>query len=291
MSCQIKRKYDGSIKGVYAPNGNESILYSDIVDNISVEDMTSDPYVQSIMDKGLIADASVKELALALWSKAYTPEFIESFGNWKEDKLPNTDVNGEPLYSALINEIKSVGTNDNLTYQFIAVNKILNNIDKVKRWDKQIKDRNAFWNKIQQDLKIPKSQIDLLKEVNGRTIEEKLASFVAEYGYVIEIETAKGKNDIAPEYDNEYDEYYAGEKKGENTQYYANLTVPGGIKYTENEISTPNITPSIKGHAQFASDKGIGWGRWDEKIQYTEKDIDSLIDILKKSGQLEINCK
>ena len=266
MSCQIKRKYDGTIKGVYAPNGNESILYSDIVDNISVEDMSSDPYVQSIMDKGLIADASVKELALALWSKAYTPEFIESFGNWKEDKLPNTDVNGEPLYSALTNGIKSVGDNNNLTYQFIAVNKILNNIDKVKRWDKQIKDRNAFWNKIQQDLKIPKSQIDLLKEVSGRTIEEKLVSFVAEYGYVIKIETAKGKNDIAPEYDNEYDEYYAGEKKGENTQYYANLTVPGGIKYTENEISTPNITPSIKGHAQFASDKGIGWFRSDDRV-------------------------
>jgi tRNA nucleotidyltransferase (CCA-adding enzyme) len=107
MSCQIKRKYDGSIKGVYAPNGNESILYSNIVDNVSIEDMSSDPYVQSIMDKGLIVDASIKELALALWSKAYTPEFIESFGDWKADKLPNTDVNGEPLYSALKNGIKS----------------------------------------------------------------------------------------------------------------------------------------------------------------------------------------
>lgn len=108
MSCQIKRKYDGTIKGVYAPNGNESILYSDIVDNVSVEDMSSDPYVQSIMDKGLIADASVKELALALWSKAYTPEFIESFGDWKEDKLPNTDVNGEPLYSQLLNNVLAI---------------------------------------------------------------------------------------------------------------------------------------------------------------------------------------
>lgn len=76
-----------------------------------------------------------------------------------------------------------------------------------------------------------------------------------------------------------------------NTQYYYNLTVPGGTNYTENEISTPLITPSIKGHAQFSTNKGIGWGRWDEKIQYTEKDINSIIDILKKSGQLEINCK
>lgn len=63
------------------------------------------------------------------------------------------------------------------------------------------------------------------------------------------------------------------------------------IKDNTKTVRKGAITPSIKGHAQFATDNGIGWGRWDEKIQYTEKDIDSLIDILKKSGQLEINCK
>lgn len=63
------------------------------------------------------------------------------------------------------------------------------------------------------------------------------------------------------------------------TQYYSNLTVPGGTNYTENEISTPLITPSIKGHAQFATDKGIGWFRSDEQVNnakltldYTNKD-------------------
>ena len=54
-----------------------------------------------------------------------------------------------------------------------------------------------------------------------------------------------------------------------NTQYYYNLTVPGGTNYTENEISTPLITPSIKGHAQFATDKGIGWFRSDDKYAFT----------------------
>lgn len=49
-----------------------------------------------------------------------------------------------------------------------------------------------------------------------------------------------------------------------NSNFYSNLTVPGGTNYTENEIATPDIIPSIKGHAQFATDKGIGWFRSDE---------------------------
>lgn len=51
----------------------------------------------------------------------------------------------------------------------------------------------------------------------------------------------------------------------ESTKYYSNLTVPGGTNYTENEIKTPDITPSIKGHAQFSTDQGIGWFRSDDK--------------------------
>ena len=50
-----------------------------------------------------------------------------------------------------------------------------------------------------------------------------------------------------------------------NTDIYSNLTVPGGTNYTENEIATPDIIPNIKGHAQFATNKGIGWFRSDDK--------------------------
>lgn len=86
------------------------------------------------------------------------------------------------------------------------------------------------------------------------------------------------------EFDGEYHHYYkkngkkitksefeefAKKKREESklvpTDYYASLTVPGGTNYTENEIKTPDITPSIKGHAQFATDKGIGWFRSDEQ--------------------------
>jgi len=54
-------------------------------------------------------------------------------------------------------------------------------------------------------------------------------------------------------------------KNNDNSSYYSNLTVPGGTNYTENEIATPDITPSIKGHAQFATENGIGWFRSDDK--------------------------
>ena len=53
--------------------------------------------------------------------------------------------------------------------------------------------------------------------------------------------------------------------EGENTKYYSNLTVPGGTNYTEQELATPEITPAIKGHAQFATDQGIGWFRSDKQ--------------------------
>lgn len=75
-----------------------------------------------------------------------------------------------------------------------------------------------------------------------------------------------------------------------NTQYYYNLTVPGGTNYTENEISTPLITPSIKGHAQFSTDNGLMWSRTDERIQYQEDETDKLLKIMENSGVLKIKC-
>src|SRR6187402_2157939 len=60
-----------------------------------------------------------------------------------------------------------------------------------------------------------------------------------------------------------------------NSSYYSNLTVPGGANYTEQEISTPLIIPSIKGHAQFSTDNGIGWFRSDE---LTSADVNNRIE-------------
>jgi len=68
-----------------------------------------------------------------------------------------------------------------------------------------------------------------------------------------------------------FEKYKANENKIRPTQFYSNLTVPGGTNYTEQEIATPGITPSIKGHAQFATDQGIGWFRSDEQFITSEE--------------------
>jgi hypothetical protein len=127
---------------------------------------------------------------------------------------------------------------------------------------------------------------------------EQLALDIASnYSYTIEINTAKTKGltnwriipgpggegaNWAVEWTNNQDgdlELFDTEQEArnfiknkqtvnENTQYYSNLTVPGGTNYTENEIYTPLITPSIKGHAQFSTDNGIGWFRSDDKSHF-----------------------
>jgi hypothetical protein len=79
------------------------------------------------------------------------------------------------------------------------------------------------------------------------------------------------------EYDNKFELAYPGRSKDFSddanipTKYYSNLTVPGGTNYTENEISTPNIIPSIKGHATFSTNNGIGWFRSDEQLDFSRE--------------------
>jgi hypothetical protein len=222
-------------------------------------------------------------------------------------------------YKLASGELKDLAPNygqnidyEKVEYNLKGFNKIVDNFDKVNKWFKQIGDNDKFWNKLQQDLQIPKDQVNLLKESEGNSIEDKLTSFVTNYSYTIEINTAKegGNTGInkgkaisearaaglkygTEEFENFVTNYL--ESKGEvyiekNTQYHSNLTVPGGTNYTENEIATPAITPSIKGHAQFATDKGLMWSRTDEKAQYQEQDIDNLLKIMENSKILQIKC-
>ena len=162
------------------------------------------------------------------------------------------------------------------------------------------------------ELQVPKLQKQLIDEVlknmiyfDGIPFNAQIAYAIAStYNYTVEINVAT-KNEIGvkerynPEtgeididhvepdidYIEEYDEEgniigmkpvlsKKGKKQLEEkpTQYYSNLTVPGGTNYTEQEIATPGITPSIKGHAKFATDQGIGWFRSDEQASFEEID-------------------
>lgn len=170
-----------------------------------------------------------------------------------------------------------------------------------------------------------KQQTALLREWNEKnnpqSLQEMVAGVLAELSYTVEVKTAvqDGFNTNyggisiykTEDYDGNvkwaitdeetgtelawYDSKEEAEKhagKGEMipTSHYSNLTVPGGTNYIENEISTPLITPSIKGHAQFATDNGIGWHRSDEQITYSTEDIDTIINTLESSKQLIIKC-
>jgi hypothetical protein len=143
-------------------------------------------------------------------------------------------------------------------------------------------------------------QDQLNDKISDNTREQIITELASNYSYTVEVNTAKEKSKdykmvdrgdgnfepepIEPEFDYEevLDEdgniidmrpvltekskkQIADMENTKPTQYYANLTVPGGTNYTEQEFSTPLITPSIKGHAQFATDKGIGWFRSDDK--------------------------
>ena len=129
--------------------------------------------------------------------------------------------------------------------------------------------------KILNELAISKEQKELIKSFNTRNREEILTSLLSQYSYAIEINTAKVKKEKT-NLGTEILPY--GKKEDETTSYYSNLTVPGGTNYTENEISTPLIAPSIKGHAQFATENGIGWFRSDDKISEQKKEFSDLLN-------------
>jgi hypothetical protein len=148
----------------------------------------------------------------------------------------------------------------------------------------------SFWNKMQADLGIPKEQIELLKSFNTQDKGQLIASLLGNYSYTVEINTTKNRSEgfkDRAETGDFTEEDFIGE--GVLTQYYSNLTVPGGINYTENEIATPAITPSIKGHAQFATPNGIGWFRSDEKgnevTKVKKEDIQKWILVDEDGGQ------
>ncbi len=121
-----------------------------------------------------------------------------------------------------------------------------------------------------------------IEEVNGSPIryysksEDRYYRYTEELGWISSDENNKNQEvdvqapeDLEPI---EFDKYNIDTFSELETKHYSNLTVPGGTNYTENEIATPAIIPSIKGHAQFATDNGVGWFRSDEIISPEERD-------------------
>lgn len=209
---------------------------------------------------------------------------------------------------------QKVFADNEVGFRLKTVNIVTDNLSKINNWFKQLGNTDKFWQKLQQDLQIPKEQLELLKESDGKTIEEKLASFVANYSYTVEINTGEKavsyefpKNQSFSNFITDDKRYYSKEtedfgydffeddkkitfeefqkardKAFDNNKriritvpsdFYSSLTVLGGANYKESEIATPVITPNIKGHAQFATNNGIGWFRSDEQTLKTGFDV------------------
>jgi hypothetical protein len=177
-----------------------------------------------------------------------------------------------------------------------TINYILKSVDilssdKGKQIFDKGKKNNWSLDKILSELQVPKEQKQLLLALDITDREQITLELATNYSYTVEINTAKHKNTGygTVEWNNEdgyqpnFDEPDDGSE--ENAKYYSNLTVPGGTNYTENEIATPAITPSIKGHAQFASGNGIGWFRSDDKIEFLDKE-----DLIKKGIIKQVPC-
>jgi len=144
------------------------------------------------------------------------------------------------------------------------------------------------------ELQVPKDQKEIILNKGITDREEIITSLLAENSFIVEVNISNERTDtlftfkdfnyngdeITTNHKNTYREYFKNGKQiskeewgnivklyreNKPTQYYSNLTVPGGTNYTENEITTPDITPNIKGHARFSTDNGIGWFRSDDK--------------------------
>ena len=187
-------------------------------------------------------------------------------------------TNGEPFIGSNIrqsvNDILGINNNE-VNYTLKAADILLS--DKAKQVFSEGEKNKWSLDKILTELAIPKEQKQLLLDLGIKDREQLALELVSKYSYSVEVNTAIGKKDYewSPELVDintlETTEDAVIERKGIPTSFYSNLTVPGGTNYTENEISTPLITPSIKGHAKFSTDKGIGWFRSDEQQNTTGK--------------------
>ena len=232
---------------------------------------------------------------------AYCPN--KNLEEWKLLVSSRGEIMAYYLWDKYEGNVPEIESKQSIVKAGLKAIQILNS-DKAKQiFDKGNKN-NWSLEKILAELAVPREQRELIKGLGKTNLNEIVTDLLANYSYTVEINTARGVSEGAPmiaedgtyytihrdpedgssyrdiitkdEYNTLLKTYGSG-----NTQHYSNLTVPGGINYTENEITTPAITPSIKGHAQFATDQGIGWFRSEEQspIQSVEDTKKMAFDI------------
>ena len=229
-----------------------SVNFEDPVNSLTLIDEYLRMLIQeSIFGKTTELVKSQSSEGLSLLERAW--EFIKGFLRSNYDKSPFTASVVNKSLSFISESQRTAPTYYQLSpnevnYQLKTVSIVTNNIQQINKLFSRLGNTDQFWNKIQQDFQIPKDQIELLKNSEGNTIEEKLISFAANYSFAVEINIAK-KN-----YDDD----------GEDSNEHFELNVPGGTNYKINVFKTPLILPSIINH--FFHKNQIGWFRSDEKV-------------------------
>ncbi len=249
-------------------------------------------YIAMFRDSDIVKEAVAKwgsEEALVqaigeqvVKQKGEAYNWLIKFIKWITSKFDNiSNLDKEELKniltdSFLTNTDLNKFNSNSVQYMLKAVD-ILNS-DKAKQLFNKAGTNKWNIDKLLQELTIPKEQkqliIDIANTYADKTIydlrEQIILDLASKYSYSVEVNISKNANQQLTNEQAEGLAVYHGitddKNKGENTAYYSNLTVPGGTNYTENEISTPLITPNIKGHARFSTDNGIGWFRSDEQL-------------------------
>lgn len=141
------------------------------------------------------------------------------------------------------------------------------NSDKAKQVFAKGEKNKWDMDKILLEIGIPKLQKQIILSLGKTNREDIITDLLANYSYTIEINTSKQHYDYGST-DPEYRSDGSIINQGEPTEYYSNLTVNEDFyknnpdwEYKEQRITTPLITPSITGHAEFAQDNDIGWFR------------------------------
>jgi hypothetical protein len=108
MACQLYRK-DGKVDKVLAPNGKNSILYRDILNEVNKKGVNSFlnriPYLNDRLADGTLIDNTPEEIAVGLWSIVYSSEYQAFFTNMNNALGIFADSNGEPKFTIFNNSV------------------------------------------------------------------------------------------------------------------------------------------------------------------------------------------
>ena len=102
MACQLFRE-NGKVDKVLAPNEKPSNLYQQILEKVKKDGvakyLSSIPYLRDRIADGTLMDESAEEIAIGIWSIAYSPEYQAYFNKANGVFGTIADENGEPKFS------------------------------------------------------------------------------------------------------------------------------------------------------------------------------------------------